>query len=286
MATLTPAAAGQATSESDNSKRRHAPRQRSGAWRWVVLIIAGLYFLLPLYAALRFAGLSGFKDVFTTPGFGSSLWLSIQLAAVTWLVTMLLMIPTTVFVYLRLPRLRRLLEGVTILPIVIPPVVLIIGVLQVMPLALRASQWLLALEYVVLAMPFAYRALDAGLRSIDVKTLTEAAGSLGSGWVSTLWRVILPNMRTAVISATILIVALVLGEFTMASLDLKQTFPVWIVLFDQENAQISVAASIFALFVTWVFLMLITVIATRQSRRTGGGEVTLFTVAPRQTIGN
>jgi putative spermidine/putrescine transport system permease protein len=252
----------------------------------VVLLVAGVYFIVPLYAALRFAGLSGFKDVFTTPGFGSSLWLSIRLAAVTWIVSMLLMIPTTVYVHLRMPGLRRLLEGVTILPIVIPPVVLIIGVLQVMPLALRASVWLLALEYVVLAMPFAYRALDAGLRAIDVKTLTEAAGSLGAGWLSTMWRVILPNMRTAVISATILIVALVLGEFTMASLDLKQTFPVWIVLFDQENAQISVAASIFALFVTWVFLMLITVIATRQSRRTGGGEVTLFTVAPRQTTGN
>jgi putative spermidine/putrescine transport system permease protein len=262
-------------------------RRRSfSGWRWVVMIIAGIYFLLPLYAALRFAGLSGFKDVFTTPGFGSSLWLSIRLAAVTWIVSMLLMIPTTVYVHLRMPGLRRLLEGITILPIVIPPIVLIIGVLQVMPLALRASEWLLALEYVVLAMPFAYRALDASLRAIDVKTLTEAAGSLGSGWLSTLWRVILPNIRTGVISATILIVALVLGEFTMASLDLKQTFPVWIVLFDQENAQISVAASIFALFVTWVLLMLITVIATRQSRRTGGGEVTLFTAAPRQTIGN
>jgi putative spermidine/putrescine transport system permease protein len=261
-------------------------RRSSSGWRWVVMIIAGIYFLLPLYAALRFAGLSGFKDVFTTPGFGSSLWLSIRLAAVTWIVSMLLMIPTTVYVHLRMPGLRRLLEGITILPIVIPPIVLIIGVLQVMPLALRASEWLLALEYVVLAMPFAYRALDASLRAIDVKTLTEAAGSLGSGWLSTLWRVILPNIRTGVISATILIVALVLGEFTMASLDLKQTFPVWIVLFDQENAQISVAASIFALFVTWVLLMLITVIATRQSRRTGGGEVTLFTAAPRQTIGN
>jgi putative spermidine/putrescine transport system permease protein len=284
MATLT-SAAGQAVSP-DNSKKRRRPRGQSSVWRWVVMIIAGVYFLVPLYAALRFAGLSGFKDVFTTPGFGSSLWLSIRLAAVTWIVSMLLMIPTTVYVHLRMPGLRRLLEGVTILPIVIPPVVLIIGVLQVMPLALRASVWLLALEYVVLAMPFAYRALDAGLRAIDVKTLTEAAGSLGAGWLSTMWRVILPNMRTAVISATILIVALVLGEFTMASLDLKQTFPVWIVLFDQENAQISVAASIFALFVTWIFLMLITVIATRQSRRTGGGEVTLFTVAPRQTIGN
>jgi putative spermidine/putrescine transport system permease protein len=264
------------------------PRRRGQApvWRWVILAVAGLYFLLPLYAALRFAGLKAFGTVFTSPGFIPALWLSVRLAAVTWLVTMVLMIPTTVYVHLRMPGVRRLLESVTILPIVIPPVVLIIGVLQVMPLALRASVWMLGLEYVILAMPFAYRALDAGLRAIDVKTLTEASNSLGGGLLTTLWRVLLPNLRTAVLSATILIVAMVLGEFTMASLALKETFPVWIVLFDQLNANISVAASFFALFVTWIFLMLITVVATRQSRRTGGAEVTLFTVAPRETIGN
>jgi len=264
------------------------PRRRGQApvWRWAILVIAGVYFLLPLYAALRFAGLKAFGTVFTSPGFVPALWLSVRLAAVTWVVSMALMIPTTVYVHLRMPAMRRLLESVTILPIVIPPVVLIIGVLQVMPLALRASVWMLGLEYVILAMPFAYRALDAGLRAIDVKTLTEASSSLGGGLFTTLWRVLLPNLRTAVLSATILIVALVLGEFTMASLSLKETFPVWIVLFDQLNANISVAASFFALFVTWIFLMLITVIATRQSRRTGGAEVTLFTVAPRETIGN
>jgi putative spermidine/putrescine transport system permease protein len=264
------------------------PRRRGQrpVWRWVVLIIAGIYFMLPLYAALRFAGIKAFGSVFTQAGFGSSLWLSVRLAAVTWFITMVLMVPTTVYVHLRMPGVRRLMEGITILPIVIPPVVLIVGVLQVMPLALRSTVWLLALEYVILAMPFAYRAIDTGLRAIDVKTLTEAAGSLGAGWLTTLWRVLLPNMRTALLSATILIVATVLGEFTMASLDLQQTFPVWIVLFDQANANISVAASIFALLVTWLFLMLITVVATRQSRRTGGAEVTLFTVAPRETVGN
>jgi putative spermidine/putrescine transport system permease protein len=262
------------------------PGRSVPVWRWVILLIAGVYFLLPLYAAIRFAGLRAFGSVVTQPGFGSALWLSVKLAIVTWLVTMILMIPTTVYIHLRLPQLRRVLESVTILPIVIPPVVLIVGVLQVMPLALRSTVWLLALEYVILAMPFAYRALDAGLRAIDVKTLMEASGSLGAGWLTTLWRVILPNLRTGLLAATILIVALVLGEFTMASLDLQTTFPVWIVLFDQENAQISVAASIFALVVTWLFLMLITVVATRQNRRKGGGEVTLFSTTTRQTIGN
>src|SRR6202042_739123 len=72
-------------------------------WRWVILLIAAVYFLLPLYAALRFAGLHAFGSVFTTTGFGSSLWLSVKLAVVTWAITMLLMIPTTVYVHLRLP---------------------------------------------------------------------------------------------------------------------------------------------------------------------------------------
>jgi putative spermidine/putrescine transport system permease protein len=260
-------------------------RREFPVWRWVILLVAGLYFLLPLYAALRFAGVSAFGSVFTQPGFGSALWLSVQLAVMTWAITMVLMVPTTIYVHLRLPRLRRIMESITILPIVIPPVVLIIGVLQVAPLALKATWQLLGIEYVILAMPFAYRALDAGLRSIDLKTLTEASSNLGASWLSTLWRVIVPNLRTSLLSSTVLIVALVLGEFTMASLNLVQTFPVWIVLFDQDNAQISVAASMLALFVTWVFLMLIVTVGSRQARRTGRGEVNLFTVTTTTTIG-
>ena len=262
---------------------------RSGkfpVWRWAILLVAGVYFLLPLYAALRFAGIKAFGSVFTQPGFGAALWVSIQISAMTWIITMALMVPTTIYVHLRMPRLRALLESITILPIVIPPIVLTVGVLQVFPIQLKATMWLLGIEYVILAMPFAYRAIDAGLRSIDLKTLTEASSNLGASWFSTIWRVILPNLGTSLLSATVLIVALCLGEFTMASLNLVTTFPVWIVEFDQLNAQISVSASILALVVTWLFLMLIVLVGGRQARRTGAGEVTLFTVtANTKTIG-
>ena len=266
-----------------NRRRRSLP-----AWRWVVLLITAVYFLLPLWGALRFSGVSAFSGVISEAGFGSSLWLSVRLAIVTTAITLALMVPTAVYVHLRLPHLRRVLDSITILPIVIPPVVLIIGVLQITKVApsLQESPYLLALEYVILSMPFAYRSIDAGLRALDLKTMTEASSNLGAGWVATLWRVILPNLTTALLSATVLTVALVLGEYTMATLDLFQTFPVWIVVNDQVSAQVSVAASLLALFVTWLVLMLITLIGTRQSRRRGGGEVTLFTAAAPQTIGN
>jgi putative spermidine/putrescine transport system permease protein len=255
-------------------------------WRWAILIVAGVYFLIPLWAALRFAGIKAFGSVLSQDGFTSSLGLSVRLAVVTTLVTILLMLPTTVYVHLRLPKVRRLMEGITILPIVIPPVVLIVGVLQIAPGFLKNTEYLLALEYVVLAMPFAYRSMDAGLRALDLKTIVEASHSLGAGWAATLGRVILPNLRTALLSAVVLTVALVLGEYTMASLALYQTFPVWIYVNSQTSGQVSVAASLLSLIVTWLFLMAITVIGTRQSRKTGGGAVTLFAVARQETRGS
>jgi putative spermidine/putrescine transport system permease protein len=271
------------TPQRPNRRPRSLPN-----WRWAVLLITAMYFLLPLWGALRFSGISAFGAVVSEPGFGSSLWLSVRLAIVTTAITLALMVPTAVYVHLRLPKLRRVLDSITILPVVIPPVVLIIGVLQITKAApsLQESPYLLALEYVILSMPFAYRSIDAGLRSLDLKTITEASNSLGAGWASTLRRVILPNLTTALLSATVLTVALVLGEYTMAALDLFQTFPVWIVVNDQVSAQVSVAASLLALFVTWLVLMLITLVGVRNSRRRGGSEVTLFTAAAPQTIGN
>jgi putative spermidine/putrescine transport system permease protein len=281
---------GQAASAPARGRRRPgrgAPGLRRGfaLWRWIVLLAAAAYFLIPLYAAFRFAGWGSFRSVVHQSGFGAALGLSVRLAVITTVITLALMLPTAVYVHLRLPRLRRLLEAVTILPIVIPPVVLIVGVLQIAPGALKGTPNLLALEYVVLAMPFAYRSIDAGLRALDLKTLVEASNSLGAGWLVTLRRVILPNLTTALLSATVLTVALVLGEYTMASLDLYQTFPVWVVVFDQTSGPISVAASLLALLVTWIFLMAIATAGGRQGRRTGS-QVALFSVVRRETGGS
>ncbi|HEY1622356.1 MAG TPA: ABC transporter permease [Streptosporangiaceae bacterium] len=264
--------------------RRSFPLFKAGLWRWVILIVAGMYFLLPLYAAIRFAGIKAYGDLIGASGFTSALWLSVRLAIITTLITLALMLPTTVYVHLKLPGLRRLLESLTILPIVIPPVVLATGLLQVAPASLKNTPYILALEYVVLAMPFAYRTIDAGLRALDLKTITEASSSLGAGWTRTLTQVVLPNLTTALLAATVLTVAMVLGEYTISSLALYTTFPVWLVTNDQSSATVTVAGSVFALFITWLVLLIITVAGTRRGRRTGR-QVSLFTVARQDNRG-
>ena len=257
-------------------------RRRGPGTGWgsrVVLLLTAVYFLVPLYAAFRFAtrtadggfSLKVFTGITKQDGFVDAFTLSGKLAVVTTAITLLLMVPTAIYVHLRLPRVRRLFEGITILPIVIPPVVLIVGVLQVAPAQLKGTPYLLALIYAVVAMPFAYRSLDSGLRALDLRTLVEASRSLGGGWSTTLVRVLLPNLRSALLSATILTVALVLGEYTMASLDQYETFPVWVVVFDQDDAHVSVGVSLLALVGTWLLLILISLV-DRRRRSSAPGE--------------
>jgi putative spermidine/putrescine transport system permease protein len=267
--------------ENANAPQAFTPAPRPG-WRHrihvgraTVLLLAGLYFLVPLYAGLHFAlennqghfSLSPIGAIPQQPGLAAAFFLSMRLAGVTWVISMVLMVPTVIYMFLKVPKLKRLFETITLLPIVIPPIVLILGVLPAAPLTLKSSPYLLSLMYVILSMPFVYRSLAAGLSAIDLKTLVEASRSLGASMRVTLWRVLLPNLRSALLSATVLTIALVLGEFTMASLDLWETLPVWIVDFAQTNGHITTAVAMMSLIGTWVLLTVIVSLDRSQSRR-------------------
>ena len=156
------------------------------------------------------------------------------------------------------------------LPIVIPPIVLVVGVLGASPLWLKSTPYLLALVYVILAMPFVYRSLDAGLGALDVKTLVEASRSLGSSWFTTIMRVLVPNLRSALLSASVLTLALVFGEFTMANLDGWTTIPVWIAFSPTVNPRINTLVAMIFLLGTCAALMALVSLdrsQTKKSRR-------------------
>jgi putative spermidine/putrescine transport system permease protein len=226
---------------------------RLNLWRWGVLGLAGLYFLVPLAASVVFT-----VDV---PGQGIAL-------------VLLLMVPAMVALRLGAPRLRPLVEVVCSLPLVVPPIAFVAGLGTVLkwgpdhlsrtPLfetfvAIQNPDFpfVLVLAYVVMALPFVYRALDAGLRAVDVRTLVEAARSCGAGWPQALVRAVLPNLRGALLNASFLTLALVLGEFTVAQLLGFRPFAVWIVNVSGSQAQLSVAVSVLSLLVTWVLLLVL-----------------------------
>ena len=134
----------------------------------------------------------------------------------------------------------------------------------------RATDFLLMCSYVTLALPYLYRSIDAGLRAIDVRTLTEAAESLGASWPSILLQVIFPNVKSAILSGAFLTFAVVIGEFTMASLLGRPAFGPYLQLIGANRAYEPSALAIIAFLVTWASMGLIQVFArnARPVRKT------------------
>ncbi|MEV7418029.1 ABC transporter permease subunit [Streptomyces sp. NPDC089919] len=299
MAAMTPTApeaaptAGPAPAAAGTGRVRRT-RRRPRVWRGLVLGLAGGYFLLPLVASFVFTvhvpgqGVSfeAYTELLSADGFSQSLLLSLGLAAATIALSLLLTVPALLAVRLGSPRLRPVVEVVCLLPLVVPPIALVTGLSTVLrwgpehlsktPLyqtfiAIQNEDFpiVLVLAYTVLALPFVHRSLDAGLRAVDVPTLVEAARSCGASWPYVVLRVLLPNLRTALAGAAFLTLALVLGEFTIASLLGFQPFAVWIVSISGAQARMSVAVSILSLVITWGLLLLLSRAGTAPQAAVG-----------------
>ena len=240
--------------------------------RSAVLVGLGAFFLLPLVAMLEFStrgGLDGGRDftawtsIADDPDLLAAIVTSLQLAVLTAVLMLVLLLPTMVWVHLRLPRLRRLLEFLCLLPLVIPAIVLVVGIASLyswVTYFLGNSALTLVFVYVVLVLPYAFRALESGLVAMDLRTLSEAARSLGAGWGTVLLRVVLPGVRGAVLSAALLTVALVLGEFTLASLLNFPTLQVAINLTGKRDAALSIAVSLAALLLAFFLLLVLSAV--------------------------
>jgi putative spermidine/putrescine transport system permease protein len=250
--------------------------------RIVVLTLFAIIFVLPLAAMVEFstrrtAAIGGgrtlmyWREIGSTPGLVAAIRSSLELAVITSLVALVLLVPTMVWVRLRLPQLTRVLEFLCLLPLTIPAIVLVVGWVPIYswinyltPSQYQTSPLVLAFAYIILVMPYMYRSLDAGLAAIDVPTLTEAARSLGASWFTVMTRVITPNISSAVLNASLLSVALVLGEFTVASLLNYVNLQVAMYTTAQENAGVSIAVAAASLLVVFVLLFALSFVGRRR----------------------
>lgn len=248
--------------------------RKTPIWAWIVVLCAAVFFALPMLAMARFAfqrvpvallgrdtlfsrwTLDGLVDMFRDPEFRPALWLSIRISLLTVFATFAIMLPTALWVNTRAKRFRSIVEVATMLPYVVPPIALVVGAggafRDFAPWFLR-SDYSLVPFYVILAMPFTFRSLDAGLRAIDLRTLLDAARSLGASTPRSFLRIVLPNMKSALSGAGFLTVTVVLGEFTIASLFLKPTLPLYMSYSQGRNPQGALGLAVLMLVFTTAF---------------------------------
>jgi putative spermidine/putrescine transport system permease protein len=261
-------------------------RRRGGIAWWLVLLLGVLYFFLPLVATLAFSlkanpPFSAYTNALSDPNLFASLGYSAIVGIATIVASLALIVPTAYWVQLKVPRARSAVEFVTLLPFVIPAVVLVFGLIRVYsrpPLPLThtdlGSTALLVFGYVVLSLPYMYRAVDTGLRAIDIRSLTEAAQSMGAGWITIIVRIILPNLRVALLSGAFLTLAIVIGEFTIASFLARPAFGPYLSLLAGYKAYEPAAVALISFGLTWLAMIAIAFIGrdTRTRIEIGGAH--------------
>jgi putative spermidine/putrescine transport system permease protein len=259
------------------SRSRRAKLQ---VFRVVTFVLLGAFFLGPIWFMFEFSTrgvgdnaprtLDAWQAIGTYPDLVAGIVASLELAAITSIGILVVLVPTMVWVRLRLPRLRRAIESISLLPLTIPAIVLVVGfwpMYQWLGINVSDSILTLSFAYAILVLPYAYRALDAGLAAIDVKTLSEAARSLGAGWFTVMWRVIVPNISSALLNAGLLSVALVLGEYTIANNLLYPNLQVEIVSLARTNAGVSIAVAVASLLFAFVLLVALSFVGGPRRRR-------------------
>jgi len=287
MAAVTSIGETPASTAASRPRGMHAGRKRRlNAFRYVVFTIFGLFFLLPLLAMVRFSlegaklgtwSVTAWKQIASYQGEGvppllSSIEITLELAVITSVVTLVLLVPTMIWIRLRLQWLERTVEFLCTLPLTIPAIVLVVGVgpiynrIQHYSVSALMLFWI----YVILALPYAYRALAAGLGAIDVTTLSEAARSLGASWFTVMVRVIAPNMRQAILNAVLLSFSLVLGEFTIAFLLLYSNLQVELYSISRNTPNAGVIFSTSFAVLVFAFLLLMILSYAGRLRRGRG----------------
>jgi putative spermidine/putrescine transport system permease protein len=266
------------------------PRVRASAreWsKWTLLGVWGVFLALPIVATLFYSVATvwrnkAFPDGFTLrwwidtlsePRVLSALWNSTWLAALTVVVVALLVLPALYWAYVRNPRIRTVMQLCALLPFALPFVVLAYGIKRLAAASELTQTWessvlLVVLGHVALAFPFFLWPVDGAMASVGVRRLSEAAEASGASALSTLVRVIIPNIRTGILTGSILTFATSFGEYSIARIitgSSFETLPVWQVAALDDTRGNPNGVAVMAMF-TFALMFAVSVLIARASQ--------------------
>jgi putative spermidine/putrescine transport system permease protein len=257
------------------------------------LLLVMLYLLIPLGATLVFGlsngsvlTLQSYGEIFTDKNFLQTLSLSLEISLAATVLSVVLLTPTVYWMQLRLPKVRPLMDFLSLVPFAVPPIIMSLGLLEVYgssnplinilslglvpilsndPFNIVNTAPLLVCAYVIVALPYVYRPIDTSLRAINTRVLTEASYSLGGSWWRTFLTVILPNIWPGIISASLLTFSTAMGEFTLASLFGIYTFPIYLNVTGQNDAHKAASLTILSFILTLLCVLGIILLVPRKS---------------------
>jgi putative spermidine/putrescine transport system permease protein len=250
--------------------------------RYALLAVIVIYLVLPLISTVLFSlatvwsktvlpegyTLNAYRESLNDPQILRGIQRSLMATIATLFVGLVLVVPALLWVHLRAPKFKRWLEFLAIVPWALPGVVLALAVIRTYVSPYNVSRPLvLVLTYTLVSLPFIFRAIDAALSAVDLRTLVEAAQTLGAGWPDIGRRVILPNIAPGMLSAALLVAALASGEYVIARLlggTGWKTFALYQAEAQFTDGRVAAALAVLGFAFTWLVSMGLIMLSTRR----------------------
>jgi putative spermidine/putrescine transport system permease protein len=250
--------------------------------RYALLAAVVIYLVLPLVSTVLFSlatvwsrtvlpegyTLNAYRESLNDPQILRGIQRSLMATVATLFIGLALVVPALLWVHLRAPGFKRWLEFLAIVPWALPGVVLALAIIRTYISPYNVSRPLvLVLTYTLVSLPFIFRAIDAALSAVDLRTLVEAAQTLGAGWFEIGRRVILPNIAPGMLSAALLVAALASGEYVIARLlggTGWKTFALYQAEAQFTDGRIAAALAVMGFAFTWLVSMGLIVLSTRR----------------------
>lgn len=261
--------------------------RRLDAPRWVLLGLWAAFLALPVAATLLYSlatvwrgralpdgyTLAWWLNTFSEPRVVSALLRSGWLAAVTVVVVAVVVLPALYWGHIRNPRIRTVMQLCALLPFALPFVVLAYGIKRLAGASEFTQPWessplLVVFGHVALAFPFFLWPVDGAMSAAGVRQLSEAAETSGASPLSTLFRVVIPNIRTGILTGAILTFATSFGEYSIARVitgSSFETLPVWQVAALQDTRGNPNGVAVMAIF-TFLLMFVVSVLIARTGR--------------------
>jgi putative spermidine/putrescine transport system permease protein len=264
--------------------RPASPRRFGPALQVVLLALVVLYLALPLMSTVVFSlatvwsktilpegyTLNAYRQSLNDPQIVRGIQRSLSATVATLVVGLALVVPALLWVHLRAPKYKRWLEFLAIVPWALPGVVLALAVIRTYVSPYNVSRPLvLVLTYTLVSLPFMFRAIDAALSAVDLRTLVEAAQTLGAGWLEIGRRVILPNIASGMLSAALLVAALASGEYVLARLlggTGWKTFALYQAEAQFTDGRVAAALAVLGFLFTWLVSMGLIMLSGRRGQ--------------------
>lgn len=252
--------------------------QKRGPLFWLQLgftLIVCAFLIVPVVLSILagvtnnyFTGISsGFTlrwvvEVWT--GYSDTIFLSLWIAVVCLACTLVLGVPAAYVLAKRQTALTRAIEELMVMPVAIPGLATALALIVAYGglSGFRTSWAFILVGHVLFTLPFMVRSVLAVLSAIDLQTLEEGAASLGAGFWTRFFTVVLPNCRTGILAGALMVVTLSVGEFNMTWLlhtPLTKTLPVGL-----ADAYASLRLEVGSAYTLVFFLMIVPLLIALQ----------------------